>query len=446
MENSAPVKHSGRYLAGLIVISILLRVGAAVYFGNEIENMPGTADQLSYHTLAQRVLGGHGFSFGEPWWPATAAGAPTAHWSYFYTLYLVAVYALFGPAPLVARILQALIVGALQPWLVYHIGRRIYSPSVGLAGAAFMAGYAYFVYYAAALMTESFYISAILIMLCLALQLVDQRTLALPLTHSHSLALALGLGVTLGVAVLLRQLILFFVPLVFLWVAFVAYRAQRWRVTVMRLAIAGGVLAALILPFSAYNYARFQQWVLLNTNSGFAFFLANHPIYGTTFQPILSPETGNYGDLIPKELSHLNEAQLDQELLKRGFQFVFDDPVRYIRLSLSRIPAYFMFWPSSDSSLLSNLSRVASFGLLWPLMLYGLVQTGWTYVRQHPEQMASVVLLALFALGYTGLHLLSWALIRYRLPVDAILLVFAGYGLVDGIERVRRWRVRPQPA
>lgn len=446
MENSAPVKQYGRYLVGIIVISILLRVGAAVYFGNEIENMPGTADQLSYHTLALRVLGGHGFSFGEPWWPATAAGAPTAHWSYFYTLYLVAVYALFGPAPLLARILQALIVGVLQPWLVYRIGRRIYSPRVGLAGAALIAGYAYFVYYAAALMTESFYISAILILLCLALQLVDQRTLALPLTRSQSLTLALGLGLTLGVAVLLRQLILFFVPLVFLWVTLVAYRARRLRVTVMRLMIAGAVLAALILPFSAYNYARFQQWVLLNTNSGFAFFLANHPIYGTTFQPILSPETGNYGDLIPKELSHLNEAQLDQELLKRGFQFVFDDPVRYSLLSFSRIPAYFMFWPSRDSSLLSNLSRVASFGLLWPLMLYGLIQTGWIYVRQHPEQLASVILLVLFALGYTGLHLLTWALIRYRLPVDAILLIFAGYGLVDLSERVRRWRVRPQPA
>ena len=26
---------------------------------------------------------------------------------------------------------------------------------------------------------------------------------------------------------------------------------------------------------------------------------------------------------------------------------------------------------------------------------------------------------------YTAIHLLSWALIRYRLPVDAIALVFA---------------------
>jgi hypothetical protein len=36
--------------------------------------------------------------------------------------------------------------------------------------------------------------------------------------------------------------------------------------------------------------------------------------------------------------------------------------------------------------------------------------------------------------------------VRYRLPVDAVLLIFAGYGLVDLVERVRLWRALPQPA
>jgi len=40
-------------------------------------------------------------------------------------------------------------------------------------------------------------------------------------------------------------------------------------------------------------------------------------------------------------------------------------------------------------------------------------------------------LLYLFIGVYTAIHLLSWALIRYRLPVDAVLIVFAAYGLAD---------------
>ncbi len=97
----------------------------------------------------------------------------------------------------------------------------------------------------------------------------------------------------------------------------------------------------MILPFTAYNYARFGRFVLLNTNSGYAFFWGNHPIYGTHFVPILTPEMGSYQDLIPPEVRNLDEAALDQELMRRGLQFVIDDPGRYLLLSLSRIPVLF---------------------------------------------------------------------------------------------------------
>ena len=45
------------------------------------------------------------------------------------------------------------------------------------------------------------------------------------------------------------------------------------------------------------------------------------------------------------------------------------------------------------------------------------------------------VLLGLFMVIYTGMHLLTWALIRYRLPVDAILLIFAAVGIMDILKR-----------
>ncbi|HKI53610.1 MAG TPA: hypothetical protein VJ987_05760, partial [Anaerolineales bacterium] len=95
-------------LIPIIFISVLLRVMVAFYMGNEVVELPGIFDQISYHNLALRVLGGHGFTFGEQWWPITRAGEPTAHWSFPYTLYLVATYALFGARPLAARILQAI--------------------------------------------------------------------------------------------------------------------------------------------------------------------------------------------------------------------------------------------------------------------------------------------------------------------------------------------------
>ena len=197
------------------------------------------------------------------------------------------------------------------------------------------------------------------------------------------------------------------------------------------------VLLIAILPITLYNYSRFDRFVLLNTNAGFAFFWGNHPIYGTHFVSILPPEMGTYFSLIPKELLSLDEASLDQELLRRGLGFIKDDPVRYILLSISRIPAYFMFWPSSESGMVSNLSRVGSFGWLWPFMLYGfvlsLVKRPWSLIRMMSSP---VFLLQMFVLIYTGIHLLTWALIRYRLPVDAVLLVFAALAFSDLYARI----------
>ena len=104
-----------------------LRVAVALYMGNQVVPLPGVSDQESYHNLALRLLGGHGFSFGENWWPVTQADAPTAHWSFLYTLYVTAVYAIFGPVPVVARLIQAVAVGLLMPWLVFRLAQKLFA-------------------------------------------------------------------------------------------------------------------------------------------------------------------------------------------------------------------------------------------------------------------------------------------------------------------------------
>jgi 4-amino-4-deoxy-L-arabinose transferase-like glycosyltransferase len=244
------------------------------------------------------------------------------------------------------------------------------------------------------------------------------------------------LGLALAAAVLLRQLFLLFIPVLFLWL----WICNRWRID-RRLVLSGalitGIVVAAILPFTAYNAQRFHRFVLLNTNAGFAFYWANHPIYGTHFVPILPPEMGTYLDLIPKDLRRLDEAALDQALLKESMTIIAADPGRYALLSLSRIPPFFMFWPSPDSDLISNISRVGGFGLLLPLMLYGL----WCAFRPGTAQerfslSSPLALLMLFILFYTGIHVLSWTLVRYRLPIDSIFILFAGVGLDDLARRV----------
>lgn len=421
-------------LVTILAIAVVLRAASALLLGNTVTQLPGTHDQISYDSLAQRVVGGYGFSFAENHWPMTRAGEPTAHWSFFYTAYLSVLYALFGHQPLIPRLLQAILVGVLHTYITYLLAEKTFTRTVGLIAAAISALYVYFIYYSGALMTEPFYITAIVWSLFFAMRIAENDN------RRGDLKLGIGLGVVLAITVLLRQVFLLFIPFLFLWIWITRFK-RRLGLPIVSTILSFTIIILCILPISLYNQSRFGRFVLLNTNSGYAFFLGNHPIYGTRFVPILT--NGEYHDMIPEEVRHLDEAALDQELLERGMQFVFDDPKRYILLSISRIPAYFMFWPSADSSLVSNISRVASFGVMLPFMIYGLIlairNAGAEKGHYLLNLLASPVgLLLLFSAMYTAVHLLTWALIRYRLPVDAVLIPFAALATVNIFENLQR--------
>lgn len=451
-----------RWLMLIMVVAILLRVISSFVQGETVQPLPGVFDQISYDELARRVVDGHGFSFATEHWPATRAGEPTAHWSYLYTVYLAAVYFILGIHPLAARLIQAVLSGILHSWLIWRLGRRLFGPRVGLVATILSASYIYFFYYAGSLITEPFYIVSILwtfdvtFRLATALQARHQPNSS-PNNHWR---LWVELGLAIGVTVLLRQLFLLFVPFLYGWLAWIWLRAHSfadqssstqaphrkqstWWKPIQGFIVATCVIGMLIAPWTVRNYLAFGTFVPLNTNAGYAFFWGNHPIYGTHFVGILPDNGPTYLDLIPKELRPLNEATLDRALLQRGIGFITADPQRYILLSISRANEYFKFWPSADSGTISNLARVGSFGLYLPFMLVGLwlsLQLCWRAGNQ--QQRADLILLYLFMCIYTAIHLLSWALIRYRLPVDAILVLFAALGLVD---LVSRYRARLQP-
>ena len=465
--NSLPRFPIRKWLFLIIGLAILLRVATALYLGDEVIVMPGTFDQLSYDMVAQQVMAGEGFTVAQLWWPATPAGEPTAHWSFLYTSALAGLYSVIGYQPLVARLFQAIAAGILLPLLAFRLGQRLYTPEVGLVAAGLAAVYAYFVYYAAALMTETFYIIAILWVLDLAVGLSQgdeklspprpplpvwergsrvsdggEGLFAREKTSSNAMIDGLLLGVALAITLLLRQVFLLFLPFLFGWLLWRSLRGQAKPLLAMliTLSVATVVIGLTIAPWTIRNYRVFEgQFVLLNTNAGFAFFWGNHPIHGYNFVSILPNEGPSYQELIPAELLTLNEAELDRALLQRGLGFIKDDPVRYVILSITRIRDYFKFWPSSDSGMISNISRMFSFGLMLPLMLYGLI------ISFRRALNSPALILYLFVVSYTGVHILTWALVRYRLPVDAILLIFAGVAVVDLQARVSRIRKSPTP-
>jgi hypothetical protein len=431
----------------ILAVSVALRVGTALYLGDIVDAPPLLTDQRSYDALGERLITGHGFSFDRGWYPFTPANTPTAHWSFLYSLFVAGVYAIFGPHPLAGRLVQAVLGGIALPLLVYALSRRLFSANcwsdrlrarrldpetLGLTAAGIAAVYFYFVLYSATLMTETFYLSALLWSLYEAIALAERPTL------KH----AVLLGISLGITTLLRQSILPWIAVMFVWLLWSGYQARRLRKLTGAVAVAAGLIALTILPFTLRNYAAYGQFLLLNSNAGYAMFSAQHPMHGTSFKEFDAAP-------VPADLNGLNEAQLDRELMQRGIGFVLAEPGRYLLLSLSRIPDYFEFWPTPDTAPLNNLGRAGSIGVLLPFMLAGMImalrlagpraQGNWRSFSTSP-----LAMVLLFMLVYSVLHIFTWAMPRYRLPVDAVALSFAALAFdALGLALLKRWRAKP---
>ncbi|MFN8597346.1 MAG: hypothetical protein U0559_14340 [Anaerolineae bacterium] len=215
----------------------------AFYLGNEIDAPPLLTDQRSYDALGTRLIGGYGFSFDRGWYPFTPANTPTAHWSFLYSLFVAAVYTVFGPHPLAVRIVQAILGGVLLPLMVYVFARRIYRTSplsplasklselgfsgehLGLWAAGLAAIYFYFVLYAATVMTETFYITGMLWMLIEAISLAERPT------FKHGM----WFGLSLALTTLLRQSILPWIAVLALWLLWLSWRMGLLRAMLLKL-------------------------------------------------------------------------------------------------------------------------------------------------------------------------------------------------------------------
>jgi hypothetical protein len=479
-EKSVPIRVNpcpNICLAAVLILAVAFRVGIALYYGNIVDAPSLLTDQRSYHGLGARIVQGHGYTFPNGWYPFTPPDTPTAHWSFLYPLFVAAVYALFGVHPLAARLAQAVLGGLLLPWMVYRLSATLFggrerdpqarSSPVPLLAALWAAAYPYFAMYSATIMTETFYIAVLLWSLDVSLRMARALRRGGPVPWR----LTLQLGLSLGIAAVLRQSILPWAPVLFLWLVITAVQGQGMRtVTSFRLSrfkvrslvplvVAGLILVGCILPWTVRNYVVYDRFLLLNSNTGYAMYSAQHPMHGTRFREFDAAP-------LPKGLVRGNEAEMDKALLRLGIGFVLEEPGRYLRLSLSRVRAYFEFWPTPGTTLMHNAGRVASYGVALPFIVYGLaiaIRRAWVVrslrseaegptldhkapargsaqLRTSDLRLATfpsdLALILLFVTFYSVLHILTWAMVRYRLPVDAVTLPFAALALHDIYARI----------
>jgi 4-amino-4-deoxy-L-arabinose transferase-like glycosyltransferase len=231
-------------------VSLAVRLAVVVWAAGRF---PPTADGAFYHQIATRIAEGHGYTW---LWPDGAV-TYAAHYPVGYPAMVALGYAIFGPKPVVAMTLNAVIgaAAAVAAWSLLRRGSG--GARLALAGGLAVGLHPVLVAYTAAVMTEGVTTSLLVVAAAVAARARDARE------PRRWIVLA---GVLMGVATLVRPQSLALAP-VLGWLA-VTGRDAGVRRAALGAAAVTAVALALCAPWTARNCVRMERCALVSVNGG----------------------------------------------------------------------------------------------------------------------------------------------------------------------------------
>lgn len=391
----------GVVVAGALVVRL-------VYVLVHLRHEPLGGDSL-YYSLQGHDLA-HGRWFIEPYrFRLDHVTEPSAYHPPLFSLYLGVVSRL-GADSFLAHRIAACVVGAAAVGAIGFLGRRLAGNRVGLLAAGIAALYPYLWINDAVVLSES------LLALITALMLL--AAYAFWRIPSPWRAAALGAGIGLLALTRAEGVLLF--ALLALPVAF-AVPGLDWRGRLERIGAMALAALALVLPWVAFNLARFEAPAYLSTGSGVT-------LVDSSCNAVYSgPFIGWWSFLcIPDRISN-DEAVNDRENREVALRYVrrhISDLPRVVAARVGRM--WGVFRPLQTADLDGRGVNADRVGLAASYVLIPLAIGGLVMLRRRREP-----ILPMLALGamVTITAALFYGAVRFRVPADVAIVVCAAVAL-----------------
>jgi len=365
---------------------------------------PILGDSGSWIQPAVDILSGNGFG--------------DTHRTPLYPFFIALVYAVFGAKPMAIVYVQALI-GAMTCVLIYLAGKRIFNPLAGMISALLVVCYPYLIYYTGVVMAETLFAFLITLTVYMLLYAGDNEKLSL---WAFS-------GISLGLTALCKPVILVFSLFICFWMWFALADKKRAMVSILVLGIA---TTAVILPWTSRNYLKYNAFILISTG-GQDFWLSNNDVaMSLETSPDLDMSAPDKWVWFPKErhaeISKMPKLEADRVFWKEGKEWIRDNPDKFAWLLPKRLLHFWRLWPKMASSRDKMLAKMTS-GIYFPLAFAGVILSFRRYWKK-------TLLLILLFVSFTAAYLPFYCMVRYRVPLDPIVLIFTGYVLAEAVKKV----------
>ena len=312
------------------------------------------------------------------------------------------------------KIAQAFLGGAAV-WLIGLIALGASGPRAGVAAAALAAVYPPLIWIPAYVFSESLYRSWRCSPRTVLQVAAPKRDSAKAGRRAKALAIAAG-GLA-GIAILIRPAMLFYMPLVAIWLL---PRRQR------RLAIAFVLAAAAIVaPWTARNARAHGRFVLVASEGGVTFWTGNHPLARGEGDLAANPQLKTAELEFRRAHPGLSSEELEPLYYRDALRWIAAQPLQWLALLLRKL--FYTVAPLGPSYTLHSTrywaASVVSYLVLLPLAIIGLGRL-W-----RSECRPTAVLLLGASAVVAGLVFFPQE--RFRIPViDPVLIISAATGIV----------------
>jgi 4-amino-4-deoxy-L-arabinose transferase-like glycosyltransferase len=404
---------------GILAVALAVRLGVVA----ATPDYPLISDPAGYHEHGISIANGNGYPESD----AVVAGGPSALRAPLYPYFVGAVYAVAGPDPNAARLVQAF-VGTVTVALIGLLALQLWNPIVALISMGISAVYPSLLISGGALITESLFLPFMLGAVSAAIQ--HRRS-------SHRWRWAIAAGVLVGLATLDRPngFVLVLPIALALWDG-----PSRWSLrSLAQPVVAVFAVILVVLPWTIRNAIEMNSFIPITTQGGVTLsgtynsVSHNDPEHpGAWRPPTLIPE---YEPLLRRP--DISEAELTDALQARARHYIEDHPLYPIevafRNTMRMLNLTGFSWAEMTvhdvgfGKLFADLS-VVSFWILLSLAVFGALMGQLRGVP--PFIWLALVLLWLSVVLITGNT-------RHRIPLEPFLVMFAAIPLAAAYDRFR---------
>lgn len=383
---------------------LILTIGLAVFCRGLVLVLfpsagdPDAMDTESYNMIAFQLMEGKGFALYDD---------PTVYVAPLLPFFLAGVYSVFGIHFWVVNLLFILF-AAISTYLVYKIARLRYSFQTGLTAALLFAiepslcGITAFIY------TEPLNIPLLLGSMYFLLYGFKSN-------KRHSFLVS---GFFMGLSTLCKGTTLLF-PFVLTVILFLSPKTRyRWK----QLFLFVSTFCVVLVPWTVRNYQTFHVFLPVATGAGESLWTGNYFPFDGEFR---------YGKT-QKKASELTEGlswlERDRKLGEEARKMIFNNPGKFVKLSMKKIYRYgikvYEGIPTGQKRSRELYIVVILAASHWLLLI--LSGAGVVIDKNRDVMFWTIIILLLY---YLGIHVITFAIPRYRIPVVPFILPFAALSI-----------------